>query len=332
MDDFRKWIGIDGGGTGTQCMLGDQNGRVLAVSTGPSSNIQSKPLREVKEVLLGLIGDVLDKAETEIEQLDTVYLALAGGDRPTDKRRISSALQSLEHQHVQIVIDNDAMAALSAGTEGWPGLVLIAGTGSIAYAYPPSTKELTRVGGWGYLLGDEGSGYDIGRAGLGAVLKHFDGRGPKTLMTEMLMDKMGISNPSQIITGIYGKDNVRIEIANSSKVVFQASKQGDSVARKIIDEAIEQLISLVATAKASTAQQTDSLPLVVSGGLFQDEIFRIKFDGEVHRRFDNLPLIYPSLPPVAGAFILALRHSGENITDKLKIRMENSWAEFANKA
>lgn len=326
MGDLKKWIGIDGGGTGTQCVIGDQDGKLLAVSDGSSSNIQSKSLPEVKEVLTGLINDVLVNTQTNLEQVDTVYLALAGGDRPADKRRISQALQGFARQNVELIIESDAMGALSAGTGGNPGLVLIAGTGSIVYACPSAKKELIRVGGWGYLLGDEGSGYDIGRKGLAAVLKQFDGRGSETQLTELIMDELRVSDPSVIVTEVYGKDDVRSGIAGLSRVVFQAAKQGDLIARGIVEGAIEQLILLVDTAKKRTTQQSESLPIVVSGGLFQDDLFRNKFEKEIHRHFHDLSLIYPFLPPVAGAYMLALKHSGQTITGPLKKTIENSLA------
>lgn len=326
----KRWIGIDGGGTKTTCVIGDQHGQLLGSSVGTSSNIQSKPVAEVKEVLLGLIHEALSKSDTTLEQLETVYLGLAGGDRPEDKRRVLEMLQSIVRQNVRVIVENDAMAALASGTWGQQGLVLIAGTGSIAYAYPSFTKDLIRAGGWGYLLGDEGSGYDIGRGGLTAVLRQFDGRGPKTLMTGMLIDKMGISNPAEIVTAVYGRSDTRSRIADLSKVVFQAAKQKDAIALELIDKAIEQLIELVETVQERITQQTDLFPLVISGGLFQDEFFKERFDREVHRRLNQLTPIYPSIPPVVGAYILALKHSEGTITEKIKSRIENSWAKMSN--
>lgn len=87
---------------------------------------------------------------------------------------------------IKVIVENDAICALASGTYGESGIVLIAGTGSISYCYNKKTNELNRVGGWGYVLGDEGSGYDIGRQALVAIMKSYDGRGKSTQLTEAL--------------------------------------------------------------------------------------------------------------------------------------------------
>jgi N-acetylglucosamine kinase-like BadF-type ATPase len=319
----KTFIGIDGGGTKTVCVIGDETGKLLASATGGSSNIQSKPLPEVKETLFCLIEEVLEKSNTNPGQLDTVYFALAGGDRPTDKQRILRALDSLTRQKVRVVIENDAMAALASGTWGEPGIVLIAGTGSIAYACS-ANNPISRIGGWGYLLGDEGSGYDIGRKGLSAALRHFDGRGEKTILTERLMGHFGVSSPEEFISAVYSADAPKEKIAGVSKVVFAAAKREDRVALRIVDDAINELVTLVRASRRTL--ETEEWPIVLSGGLFSDSVFKNQFLKELNRKVGNLWVVFPTVPSAVGSFILALKHSKPKVTDELKEMIQTSWA------
>lgn len=322
MNDTKRWIGIDGGGTKTTCVIGNQTGKLLAVCQGASSNIQSNPLEDVKSALLGLVHDVLAKTDTRYEQLEVVYFALAGGDRARDKQRIAEILQPLYERNIRVVMENDAMAALASGTWGDPGIVLIAGTGSIAYACT-SEKPVARVGGWGYLLGDEGSGYEIGRNGMIAALKDYDGRGEETILTERITKHFDLTSLADLPSAVYAQPYVRAEIAQISKIVMAAAKKGDQVAVRIIEEALNELVHLVEAARK--APEIEKWPVVISGGLFSDSFFKSQFIEEVHRRWGNLQVIEPSISAAAGAFILALKESKIEISDQMKQTAETSW-------
>lgn len=262
------FIGIDGGGTKTTCVIGTSEGKILTMAKGKASNIQSKSLHDVTNVLIGLMKEVMQRTNSDFTQVRMVYMSLAGTARASDKEKIISALRSqIPEQHVGLVIENDAKAALASGSWGETGLVLIAGTGSIAYAFPSSKEAPTRVGGWGYLLGDEGSGFDIGKKGITAVLQEYDGRGSKTEMTPLLLKQLKQDNPGEIIPAVYGNNDVRSKIASLSNIVFQAAEHQDVLAIEIVDEAIEHLILLVEGAYESLPHQAASTSLVVSGGL-----------------------------------------------------------------
>lgn len=319
------FIGIDGGGTKTTCVIGDHRGEILAWAAGESSNVQSKPRVDVVQVLTGLVWQVLQHSGRDIGQVQTMYLALAGSDRATDRQHLYSELRTTLGMHMDLVIDNDARAALAAGTWGGSGIVLIAGTGSVAYAYPPSLAEPVRVGGWGYLLGDEGSGFDIGRKGLAAVLQDYDGRGPRTEMTDLLCGELQLSEPREIITAIYGKQDVRRHIAALAKIVFKGAERADPVAVQILREAREQLLTLAEAACEGLSIETWSPAFVVSGGLFANASFQKTFDEAVRRRLHGIVPVYPSLPSVIGAFILALRHCGETISADTQSLITDSW-------
>ncbi|HET7626822.1 MAG TPA: BadF/BadG/BcrA/BcrD ATPase family protein [Bacillales bacterium] len=318
----RKWIGIDGGGTKTTCVIGDENGILFAHAAGDSGNIQSHSPERVKETLCRLIEEVLVKAGSRREQLAVIYLALAGADRREDKQRIDAFLNPYKRSFVDIVIENDAKAALAAGSWGEPGLVLIAGTGSIAYGF--SSEKAVRVGGWGYLLGDEGSGYDIGRQALSAVLKQLDGRGPKTSLTEFVLEAFAVSEPEQLIPLVYGSPYVKNTIANLSALVFRAAKTGDAQAQAIVEAAVAELLELVRTAYCGMPAVGTNL--VLSGGLFSNAFFKQAFVEKAGVTFGDLKVVDPAVSPAVGAYVLALRHSGMAITESLKKEIRQSWS------
>ncbi|HET7578135.1 MAG TPA: BadF/BadG/BcrA/BcrD ATPase family protein [Bacillales bacterium] len=320
---MKKFIGIDGGGTKTMCVMGDETGKIEAVVTGKSSNIQSKPLHDVKKLLLELIEKLMTQTNTEPRQLQTIYLSLAGCGRSSDQKRVYEALRPHFMDSVSLIVESDAMGALAAGTWGEPGIVLIAGTGSIAYVGVPS-GGLIRVGGWGYLLGDEGSGFDIGRKALAAVLKQHDGRGEPTLLTEYLLEELQLNSPEELISLVYNSDQMKEEIAALTKVVFKAAEKGDRVTKTIVDNAICELLQLVRTA-SDRSGEVGQLPLVINGGLFNDDYFRNQFVREMRSHVTDITVVCPTIPPATGVLILALQSSGLALTDEVKSNLKSSW-------
>lgn len=323
-------IGIDGGGTKTVCVLGDGEGHLIAGSRGESSSLTSRPWEEVTRVLLSLIRDVLAQSGTEPSELSGVFLGLAGSDRPEDREQIKSWLEQELPESVSITVHNDAVTALIAGTWGEKGIALISGTGSIAYGFDPATGQFVRVGGWGYLLGDEGSGYDLGRKALAAVMKAYDGRGRPTALTKLVLDHLSLHDPAQLIRSVYGQTNVRTAIAEGSKLVMQAASEGDAVAVELVEDAIRELEALVRRAaeamgipllvEPAEGGETGerAVPLVLSGGLFSDPVFERTFRETPLLRSGAFDIRLLMHPPVVGAYMLALRQQGCELTEGIK--------------
>jgi N-acetylglucosamine kinase-like BadF-type ATPase len=181
-------LGIDAGGTKTVCQLADEHGEVLAEARRGGANLQAAGELEVEKVL----HDVMEEAlgDSEIRPA-AICLGIAGVDRPDDARVMEQIMRRIGYK-ARVLIVNDALVALEAGAPGKPGVVLVAGTGSIAYGRNAQNQS-ARAGGWGYVLGDEGSGYWIGRAALRAVLQEADRRGPKTQLTGLLLHYYGVT-------------------------------------------------------------------------------------------------------------------------------------------
>jgi N-acetylglucosamine kinase-like BadF-type ATPase len=296
-------IGIDGGGTKTQAAIGDLSGHVAAVATGDSANPLSRPWADVEETIRGLIQELLKRANIGKEEVDALYIGLGGADRPAVSSKIESAF-AREWQG-RLFIDNDAVAALYSGTWGKPGVVLIAGTGSIAYAVDHNNRRY-RVGGWGYLLGDEGSGYDLGRQGAIAVLRAFDGRGEATLLTSLMLAHYGLAAPDELIAQIYGSENPRKELGVCSRIVEHAANQGDAVAMNIISHSAHSLVEMV---EACHAKLGEALPVVLAGGLLTTET-RMR---QELRKIASFAMCTPTVPPVIGALVAGMRRVGHQL-------------------
>ncbi|MFM1651540.1 N-acetylglucosamine kinase [Brevibacillus sp. B_LB10_24] len=311
------WIGIDGGGTKTTAALCTAKGEILAAATSDASNPLSRPWSHVEQTLRQLIEGLLLTSGRQKDEVEAIVFGLAGADRDEVKELIASAFGG--EFGGKLVLDNDAATALYAGTWGEPGVVLIAGTGSIAYGVSRDEKRC-RVGGWGYLLGDEGSGFSLGRDALIACLRHYDGRGPKTLLTELLLRHYGASDPSQLIHLVYSAENQRKQISELSRVLLAAAEQGDETACRLVEQAAEALVELASTCLAKLAEP---LPVVLAGGLLASGN---PLQRQVKARLSTMAaVVSPSVPPVAGALVLALKSRGLAVDEARKERIMCSW-------
>lgn len=314
----RWFIGIDGGGTKTKAAICDGTGRVAAIAAGEGSNPMSRPWPEVERTLRQLIDELVRRAGARREEVEALFVGLAGADRPATASRITQAFA--REWKERLYIDNDAIAALYSGTWGKPGIVLIAGTGSIAYGVNRK-KERFRVGGWGYLLGDEGSGFDLGRQAVIAVLRAFDGRSEATALSGLLLSRYGLQSPDELIPILYGSANPRKELAALSSLVETAAQAGDPVAMQLLQQAASALIQLVNTCQHKMGE---SLPVVLAGGLLTaDTLLRREL---LHNPFFSV--CQPAVPPVIGALAAGLDRAGVTLDEKMINRLqmlESDW-------
>jgi N-acetylglucosamine kinase-like BadF-type ATPase len=193
-----------------------------------------------------------------------VCLGVAGVDREGDLAIMRGLMRRLGFKDHTLIV-NDALIALVAGTQHGAGLVVIAGTGSIAYGVS-ARGEAARAGGWGSAIGDEGSGYWIGRRALIAVSRAADGRGPQTLLTTLVLQQLGIERPSQLVSEIYDHAHGRRAIATLAETVERARAAGDVVANEIMREAATELALAAASVISQLDMRGDQFPTFLSGG------------------------------------------------------------------
>lgn len=259
-------LGVDGGGTKTLALLADFDGHVIARGVGGPSNYNAVGFESACAALENAINTA---RKNHPGQISALCLGLAGAGRQEDIEQFRLwAVEKFPDTAVKVV--NDAEILLAAGSPTGPALAMICGTGSIIYGRT-ARGELIRAGGWGYLFGDEGSGYAIGQAALRAVMQAYDGRGPSTLLTELVLQHRGLSKPPELVRSFYKVDTPQLEVASISNLVEEAAGRCDMIATAILEGSAMELARTIAVVypKLGTAVS----PLVITGGTILQGIY-----------------------------------------------------------
>jgi N-acetylglucosamine kinase-like BadF-type ATPase len=257
-------LGIDAGGTKTMCLLADGKGQIVGEARGGGANLQAAGELEVEKVLHHVMDAAIGNRDVRPA---AICLGIAGVDRPEDTAAVHGIMRRIGFK-AQVIVVNDALVALVAGAGDAEGVVVVAGTGSIAYGRDASGRA-ARAGGWGYLLGDEGGGFWIGRAALMAVVRQFDGRGPVTLLTPMILEHLDLLTPKELIHEIYYRDVHRHTIAGIAGLVQRAMDEHDAIAAEILTRAGAELASAAGSVISRLEMRGDAFPTVLAGGIFR---------------------------------------------------------------
>jgi glucosamine kinase len=257
-------LGIDGGATKTVCLLADAQGAIVSDSRGPGTNLHvagelavEHILREVTEAAIG------DRSITAA----AICLGMAGVDREDEARTVGAIMRRIGPQS-RVIVVNDALIALVAGAGDAAGIVINAGTGSIVYGRN-ANGEAARAGGWGHMIGDEGSGYWIGREALAAVMRAEDGRGPATRLTAEMLAHFQVADVSRLPRIVYDREVPRVSVAAVGPIVQQVAEQGDAVATRILERAAEELVLAARSVAARLEMRGDAFTFYLAGGAFK---------------------------------------------------------------
>jgi N-acetylglucosamine kinase-like BadF-type ATPase len=258
----RYVIGVDAGGTKTVGLLADESGAVVREARAGGANLVSQGELGVEKALYEVLNGLDSQAPVA-----AICLGIAGVDRIEEKDLIHGVLARLGFRRSAVRIVNDAFVALVAGAPEGIGIVVVAGTGSMAYGADAHGKT-ARSGGWGYLLGDEGSAFWLGHAAVRQGVRAADGRGPDTALYQKICSEVGVDHPSGLVKWFYDQEHTRTRVARLAAVVQQAADDGDESARALLDQAAQHL----ARAARAVARQLDfdaPYSLVLSGGAFR---------------------------------------------------------------
>jgi N-acetylglucosamine kinase-like BadF-type ATPase len=306
----RLVMGLDGGGTKTVAWLAahrpGQLPDVLGKGLAGPGNLRAVGFELACAHLLEAVRAAVADAQLEGAPLAAACLALAGAGRESDRARVLTWARS---QSLAVVVDvvNDAEPLLVAGTpESW-GIALIAGTGSLAYGRD-AQGIAARVGGWGYLFGDEGSGYAVATAGLRAAAQAADGRGAATSLLPRLLERLAVSRPEQLVEAVYQGPSDRRRIADLAPVVVEAALEGDAVAEQLVHAAAYELAKMVAVLSQRLQLPGESIPLALAGTwLLRSSLLQSRLLQQLCDSFGLQPLVQSVPEPVWGAVLLASR-------------------------
>ena len=258
-------LGIDGGGSKTTALLASSDGSVVGRGAGGASNYQAVGLQTALAELEKAVREAVAFAGPYgALPIAAVCLGMAGVDRPED-RTAFSGWAAVRFPGAKLKLVSDAHLVLAAGAGSQAGVALISGTGSIAYAQD-GRGNTARAGGWGYLLGDEGSGYRIALDGMRAVTRAWDGMAQPTALTAQMLSTLGIQSPPELVRKLYREQMPRADIARLAEVVLDCAISGDAVAVRILNDAAAHLAGF-ATAAARKLALTGPQPCAMAGGL-----------------------------------------------------------------
>ncbi|BAY21952.1 ATPase, BadF/BadG/BcrA/BcrD type [Calothrix sp. NIES-2100] len=312
-------LGIDGGGSKTVCVLMDETRQVISRGEAGASNYQSIGIDAARQSIEFAIMAATDKAIhiTKPIKITAICLGLAGVGRAEDIEVVKGVVKELQNSEflainwalpaANIVICHDALIALVGGIANNVGIVTAAGTGSIVFGrnHQGVTK---RVGGWGYILGDEGSAYKIAIAGVQAALKAYDGSGKQTSLIDIFKVYLELSSLETLVELIYQRGWGVTEIAALAEIVDLAAALGDEVANKIIDDAVEYLVTATATVIEQIFSDRPILEVVTTGSVWQGKSkMHERFSASLAKKFPQVKVMFPKHEPAYGAGLLALQ-------------------------
>jgi len=299
----RFYLGIDGGQSSTTALIADEAGRVIGRGHGGPCNHAKTGQGRAK--FFSAVGQCLKEAclEAALDRSTIVFasacLGFSGGAE--DKDACSRELiRSLKYK-----ITHDAEIALAGATAGQPGIIVIAGTGSMAFGRN-AQGGTARAGGWGYVFGDEGGAFDLTRQALRAALQAEEGWGRPTLLRKLLLEATGEPDANHVMHRFYTPEYPRTEIAALAPLVTRAAEAGDAAALEIVSDAAGKLAEIVEGVYRHLFRTDERVPVAHVGGVFQSDRMRSQFSDRIQRDI-GCASGPPRLSPAAGALLEALR-------------------------
>lgn len=295
------YLGIDGGGTKTRCVLGDEN-KVLATAVAGGSNVVRLGEVKARESLHEVVLRVCEMAEIAPQQIHSVCVGASGAGRPEIAAKVRAIVMELTFPEALIEVVGDTVIALEAAFGGGPGVIAISGTGSVVYGRDAS-GSIARAGGWGFAISDEGSGQWIGRHAVSEVMRSRD-RGETTALTALTLETWKLADLDGLVQ--HANSTPPPEFQLLFPVVLRAAADGDPAARKLLNQAGIALASLAATVLRRVASDPPHVPVATTGSVFRQsaEVCRI-FYNQLKSDFPQITFREDFVDPVMGSLARA---------------------------
>ncbi len=308
------YLGVDGGGTKTTAVLCDAEGLILrSVRLGPG-NIAVLDRGSIAQLIRNVVFELLQ--EEGVEQITNATFAFAGAGRPDEKKTAIDLIRAVGIQKFSIMTDAEINYYSIFGEEY--GVLISAGTGSICLVKTPDQK-FRQIGGWGYLLGDEGSGFDIGRQAIKTALEEIYANSHFSEFTSTLLSFYGIERPPSLISIIYSSVNPPKLIASCARLICQLALKGDEKALKITQQAAESLVSYAEQAIALMGNKAQTpYKLALTGGILEENsIVNHLFKEKMKKKGFSCLYYTPDLAPAAAAVLYSIKNSGHKVNEAL---------------
>lgn len=309
-------LGVDGGGTKTTALIVDIEGNHMAESESGSSNYKSVGVKSAKENINNAVISVIENLGLRNKHkliFKSTCFGLAGNDSNEDKKIYKEIIfNDVIEKYLdrnKIIICNDTRIGLAAGSDSKNGVMIICGTGSNCYGINEQGRE-AKVNGWDYILGDEGSGYEIGIKALRALMRAYDGRGGSTLLSKTVLEDLNIKNISELIKWAYSNYFLKARVAAIAKTVCKTAEMGDKISKKILKEEADEAIISVKTVVDKLGLADKEFDLVFIGNVFKcEKYFKSVLMRKLKSKFIKINFMPLTKKQVEGAIKLALRKS-----------------------
>lgn len=301
-------LGIDGGGSKTRVIVADEQGTPLASLDGPGCAVRPGQAERSAEIIAELVRQVMADAGMTHVLPKVICAGVAGVGRDAERQALWQALASRELAE-EIVIQADVSVALDDAFGDGAGILLIAGTGSIAFGRSPSGAR-ARCGGWGPAFGDEGGGSWIGRRALSVVTAASDGREPETALTGAILTATQVSAATELIP--WAAAATPADLATLAPVVFATAEAGDLRANALVSMAVEELVLHVRTlARELFSDERAATPVALAGGMLaRGSLLRKRVEHRLKSAVPGAVLRADEVVPARGAVRGALRFLG----------------------
>ena len=305
-------IGIDGGGSKTRALVADESGKKIIQVDGPGSAVRPGQHEASADVLTTLVKDALFACDMGHVLPKVVCVGVAGVGVEHERQALWQALVEREVAE-EVIVHTDAMVALDDAFAEGPGILLIAGTGSIAWGRSPA-GTMGRCGGWGPNIGDEGSGSWIGRRALSIVAASSDGREPETALTGAILTAAQVNEVPELIA--WAAQATPMQLATLAPAVFSVADAGDLRANSLLTMAAEELVLHVRTlARQLFVDERAAIPVAFAGGLLtRGTPLRKRLELRLKSAVPGATVRGPEVDPARGAVRGALRYLGVEMT------------------
>jgi len=303
----RYFLGIDAGGTKTNCLVADAAGNILGFGRGGAGNYECYGVAAAREELDRAANEALAQAELSLNQINGVGLAIAGADLPEDYVMLEREIFTPMFGEIPRMFRNDSMGGLRGGTRNPFGIVIACGTGCVCAGRNRAGEE-TRVGGISEDYGDMVSGSSIGLEGLKAVWRARDGVTGPTLMTGLFVERSGLPDVDALFHAMYHGRVKPDDLQPMAKLVFDAALAGDAIACDILEWGGKYLGEMVNTAARHLNMREDVFDVVMAGSVFKGSspVLADRLRTQIHRECPNARTVFPVYEPVVGALLLGM--------------------------
>jgi N-acetylglucosamine kinase-like BadF-type ATPase len=321
------YLGIDGGQSHTEAVISDGEGNLLGRGRGGPSGHAEQPggLERVRRAVTESVEGALRSAGLgSIKETEFAFAHCAmTGDGDFKEEPFRALLRAL---HLRV--GHDAPAALAGATGGEAGVVVIAGTGSVAHGEKQNGESL-RIGGWGYIFGDEGGGFWTALQGMRRAMLAEDGLAEPTALGPLALEHFNSPDLMSLAMGVYGDRISRDLFASFAEKVHTAAAGGDRAAREVIREGAGYLAALSSAVARRLDLSERETRVACVGGVFRSDLVREEFARALGEQHPSARIIPVRFDPAIGALLLAYREAGRERTESLLTNLERGMAPVA---